>query len=538
VHNKPYSRTQRDAQSIAEICSSLGVTLTRTISQTPEEIDALIRKAENVSRKQQPDIAGIYWINGDPSSVDVAAELFFTMEEVEWVLYKPVYSKMQPSAPEQSVLPQAKPINTEVYGACLHNVKDQCAENITETLCHATGGIFLGDGSICHREVTKNNRREQRRDQNNLVGGGVGACCLTNNSCVDGGNQTACGALNGWFAGVGALCAAFPCGGNPGVDAGECCVLNADLATANGCVIVATEIQCVSIYNGVFLGINTDVPPTPCDASQTDCPALIGPTFATYSLCATDGDFITYLSGDCYIDQTSVTQTSRFTFTAGCVDTAGILGGPGGTLAAPLGIDYNAFTGAPLGGFSNVNLGSTCCETIGNDVPDCAPPGAWTAICASYAQAYSVLGTANACLRSPSPAVAIPSNNCFAPLGPTQDRSVQPGINMNTVGAANEGIVISNPTGGLGADTTCTMQVLDPTGNGCADGDCTLNLTGDVTGPVVIPMAGGDIAAIALLVNIAGDGWTAVVNGPGTGLRTAINPTGVIPVFATALSFP
>ncbi len=541
VHNKPYSRTQRDAQSIAEICSSLGVTLTRTISQTPEEIDALIRKAENVSRKQQPDIAGIYWINGDPSSVDVAAELFFTMEEVEWVLYKPVYSKMQPSAPEQSVLPQAKPINTEVYGACLHNVKDQCAENITETLCHATGGIFLGNGSICNREVTLNSRRSQRRENNNFIGGGiVGACCLPNNTCVDNvggiGDNTACGNAGGFFAGAATTCATFPCSGVAGVVAGECCVLNADGVTANGCVIVATEGQCVSIYNGVFLGINTDVPPTPCDASQTDCPTGIGPAFATYSLCATDGDFITYLSGDCYIDQTTVTQTSRVATSAGCVDTLGILGGPGGTLAAPLGIDYNAFTGAPLGGFSNVNLGSTCCETIGNDVPDCAPPGAWTAICASYAQAYAVLGTANACLRSP--AAGIPSNNCFAPLGPTQDRSVQPGINMNNVGAANEGIVISNPTGGLGADTTCTMQVLDPTGNGCADGDCTLNLTGDVTGPVVIPMAGGDIAAIALLVNIAGDGWTAVVNGPGTGLRTAINPTGVIPVFATALSFP
>ncbi|MFT4593722.1 MAG: hypothetical protein ACI9JK_001435, partial [Phycisphaerales bacterium] len=529
VHNKPYSRTQRDAQSIAEICSSLGVTLTRTISQTPEEIDALIRKAENVSRKQQPDIAGIYWINGDPSSVDVAAELFFTMEEVEWVLYKPVFSKMQPSAPEQSVLPQAKPIDTEVYGACLHNVKDQCAENITETLCHATGGTFLGDGSICYREVAIDNRRGERREQNNLVGGVAGACCLTDATCDDTADQTACNLANGAWAGDGSLCGDDPCGFNDGI--GECCVLFAGGAESQGCVIVANEVQCVAIYNGVFLGINTDDPPTPCDASQTDCPAGFGPPFANYSLCATDGDFVTYLSGDCYIDQTSVSQTSRELFAAGCVDTFGILSGPGFPQD-----DYIALTGAPLGGFSNVNPGSTCCETIGNDVPDCAPPGAWTAICASYAQAYGVLGTADACLRSP--ADPIPTSDCFAPLGPTQGRNLQPGVNMNNVGAANEGIVVSNPSGGLGADTTCTMQVVDPTGNACADGACTLNLTGDVTGPVVIPMAGGDLAALAVAVNIAGDGWTAVVNGPGTGLDTAINPTGAVPVFATALSFP
>ena len=62
--------------------------------------------------------------------------------------------------------------------------------------------------------------------------------------------------------------------------------------------------------------------------------------------------FITYLSGDCYIDQTLVTQTSRSALAAGCVDTAGILGGPGGTLAVPLGTDFNALTGA-VSGFSN-----------------------------------------------------------------------------------------------------------------------------------------------------------------------------------------
>ncbi|HIB02108.1 MAG TPA: hypothetical protein EYO31_09700, partial [Phycisphaerales bacterium] len=88
VHSKPYSRTQRASNAINDICETLNITLTPTITRSQEDTDALIRRAELASQKQQPDIGGVYWVNGDSASVDVAAELFFAMDEVEWVIYK------------------------------------------------------------------------------------------------------------------------------------------------------------------------------------------------------------------------------------------------------------------------------------------------------------------------------------------------------------------------------------------------------------------------------------------------------------------
>ena len=75
-----------------------------------------------------------------------------------------------------------------------------------------------------------------------------------------------------------------------------------------GCVVVADEAECTD-GNGIFLGNNEDDPPTPC-ADQTDCPPV---WVADFNDCATFGDYMSYFTGDCYIDQgmTSTQQPQR-----------------------------------------------------------------------------------------------------------------------------------------------------------------------------------------------------------------------------------
>jgi len=157
VHSKPYSRTG-SSESVGALIESLGVELVPTLERSQADIDALIHKAELVSRKQMPDVGGIYWVTGEESAVDVAAELLWTMEEVEWVMYKPVYSKMsrapeQPdftfpesSNPSPTITPAAPKETT--FRAC-HFAKGDCVEDMGQTDCINQGGLFFGPNSIC-----------------------------------------------------------------------------------------------------------------------------------------------------------------------------------------------------------------------------------------------------------------------------------------------------------------------------------------------------------------------------------------------------
>jgi len=287
-----------------------------------------------------------------------------------------------------------------------------------------------------------------------------------------------------------------------------------------GCVIVISELQCNTVFNGIFLG-NT---PDPCGANQTDCPAGVGPLFADFDLCAIDGDYISYLTGDCYISQVAVVQNNRaggIGGAGGCVDTNGDLGGP-------LGNDFIVITEAPVGP-GNVLLNSTCCDTISINVPFCdATVGPWNAICASYANTYALAGT-GICLRTIlSPA---PPNICFSPLGPIVGNAiVQPSINMNAIGAANAGILLSNNGTGLGV-IFAAFTINDTTGFRCADGGCQLELYSDVgaglgTPDITIPLvAGSTLTGLAIAVGAALNGWSATVEGAGTTLVTLLHPT-------------
>ena len=494
VHSKPYSRTQQTGDTIKNLCDSLGVSLTPTTAHSQAEFDAIIQKAELISRKQQPDIAGMYWVNGDATSVDVAAEIFNSMEEVEWVFYKPVYSKMPKRDPKpdfaplpstrQSTLPKPVVVAETKLGACVLD-QGECLEEISRTECNRIDGVFLGQDSICYADtiIPIYDRSE---------------------------TQEAFGPF------------------------GECCVL----LPVPTCLVVANEVACLAV-NGVFLGHDTNTPPTPCSAAtQTDCPALTGPPFASFNLCGDPTTPITYFTGDCYIDQTVVFQTSRVLapgagpFPSGCLDTTGLTGTPFGGLAT----DFPAsggFGAAPI----TVFAGSLCCETIQTDVPACAAGTPWTALCASYAQGYALTsGVCGRGLGSPTPV-----NICFNPLGPVHDPpTVQPSINMLLAGNASQGILIAN-NGNLGANATATFSITETTvGVGCGViNNCTLRLFENAVQSVAIPLGGvNTITVLAGLITANGLGWTGTPIGGGTLLDTALHPIALTPTFNNTFATP
>lgn len=507
VHSKAYSRTYEassteinPAESIASLCETLGVTLAPTVSKSQAGIDAVILQAELASGKQQPDIGGIYWVNGPDSAIDVAAELFYTMEEVEWVFYKPVYSKMPKSAPQYDFTPvpsnpspqPTKKVKTKdtIFGACIVN-GTECLEDLGKSDCDDQNGTFLGPNSVCVQKVdVQDSRFIQDPSRANL--GPLGECCIPST-----------------------------------------------------CVIVAAEVNCTDI-NGIFLGFDTNTPPTPCGASQTDCPtpANGGPVpFADYNQCADDGEIPSFLTGDCYIDQTAVLQTNRINgpadgvnpappaappFPAGCVDALPTTADSAFPGSAGLSTDFCIITGMPSGAGTSVFTGSVCCENIMNDVPQCdvedpAYVGSWNALCASYAQAYAINGLG--CGRT----IAVSNgtvSNCFNPLGPIQNATaVQPRITMANVGNASQGIVLSND-GNFGANATASFTITDPTANGCADGDCFLDLIVNAGAPhtTIVLNSGTTLTVLAAAVTAAANGWTGTVTGAGTLRANALAP--------------
>jgi hypothetical protein len=467
-NKRPYSRTSRSVTVISDLIDSLGITLTPTINTSDEKLDALVRKAELRSRKQQPDLGGIYFVDGDQTTVNAAAEMLYTLDEVEWVIHTPVFSKMPRYQPTADLTPlnthrdhkEIKETQRDVItiGACLVN-KGDCFENMKQGDCLDKGGTFLGVNSICYIQPSEDMSEEER----------------------------ALGPI------------------------GECCTIPP--AAPAYCTIVANEAGCNAI-NGIYLGIDTQVPPDPCGAAQTDCPAATGPPFSAFNDCADDGDVISYFTGDCYIDQTTVAQTSRQATPIGCADTDGTLGGPTGN-------DFIVITGMPVGFPTNVYIGSTCCEDIGTDVPGCST-GPWNNVCAAYAQSYAA--NERSCGRTFSDPT--PINICYTALGPDNfPRITQPQVDMDNVTNSFEGIVLSNDGDG-GANATASFVIDDPSSNGCSDGDCTITISvnGAPIAPPITLGAGTDLNNLAGQINTLGQGWAAAINGTGTVASIELNP--------------
>ena len=383
VHSNPTTKSGHSVQTIRDLLDSMNVSLRRSSHNSVATVEALLAKAERLSRREQPDLEGIYWLQGEESSVDAVAEMLWTMNEVEYVYYKPVYElqpkraetprpvkkddRVQRARSEDNIL-QSDSILT---GAC-HISSSFCEAQVTQRVCINRGGTFLGMNSICPED--DRSTKSDPFGESRAVG------------------PTA-----------------------------ECCLLS-------GCVPVANETECTD-QNGIYLGHVEDDEDVPCDESQTDCPAGVGPAFADYDDCSGFGDYISYFTGDCYLDQsmTSTFQPERAQaapFPIGCCDTDGQINGNG---------DFIVITGAPTNVGTNVYQASTCCLDITGDVPYCEL-NPWGTICANFANSsnYRVDFGGTSCLRGAG--LNLNPLDAGQPFGPNQaPMQVQPRIDMTNL---------------------------------------------------------------------------------------------------------
>lgn len=407
VHSKPTTKSGRSVQIIRDLLDSVNVTLRRTSHNSVASVEGMLAKARRLSRREQPDLEGIYWLEGEESSVDAAAEMLWTLNEVEYVYYKPVYelqpkrAKVPSPVKKEDRVPNAFSKNnrlqneTVVTGAC-HTSQYDCETVVTQRECINRGGTFLGPNSICPSTDAKSDEESDAR-------------------------SNALGPL------------------------GECCLLT-------GCTAVVDETGCTDL-NGIYLGLNEDEPPDPCGESQTDCPAGLGggPLFADYDDCAAFGDYISYFTGDCYLDQTmsSSFQPERAQaapFPIGCCDTDGQINGNG---------DFIVITGAPTNAGTNVYQDSTCCVDITTEVPYCET-NPWGTICANYANSamFRVDFGGESCLRGAG--LNLNPLDAGQPFGPNQAPIlVQPRIDMDNLASTLN--ITNDGTGGTTSARSAIM---------------------------------------------------------------------------------
>ena len=171
AQDKPYSSTGRSSGTIEALVDSLGVTLKPVHSDPVSTIDALVEKIENFSGKQQPDLAGIYWIQGEATSIDAAAEMLYASSEVEWVMYSPLLIRPTESIPTRldifkataqtnntPIIPTVIGQRPMAFGACRY-ARNDCDNNISADDCEQLGGVFLGPNSVCAIPQPVNNNR-------------------------------------------------------------------------------------------------------------------------------------------------------------------------------------------------------------------------------------------------------------------------------------------------------------------------------------------------------------------------------------------
>ena len=75
VHSKPTTKSGHSVQTIRDLLDSMNVSLRRSSHNSVATVEALLAKAERLSRREQPDLEGIYWLEGEESSVDAVAEM-------------------------------------------------------------------------------------------------------------------------------------------------------------------------------------------------------------------------------------------------------------------------------------------------------------------------------------------------------------------------------------------------------------------------------------------------------------------------------
>ncbi|MBT4524013.1 MAG: hypothetical protein HOC21_03730, partial [Phycisphaerae bacterium] len=450
VHNQLYSKTGRTSSTISDLVNALGVTLTPVHTDSPASIDALIRRAELHSGKQQPDIAGTYWVEGDSSAVNVAAELFYTLEEVEWVMYKSLFT--HPAVESDSILIQtdrnkqvnaSPPAKNSIQGLGACQIQNKCKTNISITTCVELGGDFLGINSVCQvhsAKPTLSIRETNRQNENLVVGDPIGACCFEFLPCENDQTQFECLGEGGeWYQNL--TCGEFDCNDPAGLDDAICCLMDKNVGCQGPDQGFNVELDCLEV-NGIWFPAAAPQEGEDICEDFADCPTGVGPYYDDYNDCAEAGNHASYFTGDCYIDQTTCVQTNRQrpapdgSPPAGCVDVALLV----------INGNFTVGTDAPAGP-GNAYDPQICCESVYQMVPYCDPANGlnttWDLTCASYAITYAIAGGGE-CSRPQDPTDPNAPDPCAAGTGPIQGIVNQPRIDMDNVGT-NISITFNTP---------------------------------------------------------------------------------------------
>lgn len=176
-------------------------------------------------------------------------------------------------------------------GACCTG--SQCTLN-TLACCQNSGGVYFGDGTFCSPDPCgfgaccfPGDNCSMNSQAGCIISGGVyqgdftscspglcvsgatGACCLSSGGCLDGVDSFTCGLQGGDYRGDGTICGPV----------GACC--------AFGNCQIRTQDCCFAI-NGTFLGFSTPCSPDPCNSGAC-CFSGGGCTVQSQATCLSNG---------------------------------------------------------------------------------------------------------------------------------------------------------------------------------------------------------------------------------------------------------
>jgi len=350
------SRTNRSISDITSIIEDFELNLTPCIPASEERIDALMARAERHSRKQTPDIGGMYWVDGSPSAVGAAAGVFHSMDDVEWVFWNTIMDPTKHTSDRPSIFSELHQQETakmlaavtqqpQVTGACL--LADRtCEPDVTIDVCNALAGTYLGNSSIC----------QTHEIQDRLLP--TGACCLILLGGAPTGAQTIAGCLDQE---------------NDGITFAECLTIGPTPFTNTYSQPPSQGQSVLPHLNGVWFDGED------CAGVATDC---INPPIGAF-LCGDASDPGTIFSGDCYHNQADPAQAWSNRLGAGTP----FPGGPGCWDAPGYPLLFGVGLGPTPATTGNAADLQGLCEAIDDLDPLCATdPGAfWDDLCASYA---------------------------------------------------------------------------------------------------------------------------------------------------------
>lgn len=238
------SLTGMDVVELNDLIDANAVMLEPTNSVPEDRIQAIVNRAELHSGKVQPDIGGIFYVNGFNRDVDNAARTMLAHDLVEWAFFQP----------------------TDPYTANLVSLAEAPPAAPTRAMPTSTASMLASSLSA------------DRKDPADLPlrGEPTGACCIYElqadgtwaESCIDT-TPTACIAVEQSGGGTtrtrwnATVCAATDCSNSP---IGACCL-------SDGTCQDLFEGECL-LFNGQYEGGLTNISCT--NPALPDCPAPSG----------------------------------------------------------------------------------------------------------------------------------------------------------------------------------------------------------------------------------------------------------------------